>query len=91
MKKLNPGWDLLLHADWDEQLRAMGFPKSDDSTTAKPGNRNSSLKPETISISGSDPSVIATTTRSEAVALGGGALLLLVAGGLAWRNLQTSP
>ena len=26
VKRMNPGWDLLLNVDWDEKLQAMGFP-----------------------------------------------------------------
>ncbi len=26
VKRMNPGWDLLLHADWNESLHAIGFP-----------------------------------------------------------------
>jgi len=28
VKRMNPGWDLLLNANWDEALQAMGFPQS---------------------------------------------------------------
>ncbi len=28
VKRMNPGWDLLLNANWDEALRAMGFPRA---------------------------------------------------------------
>ncbi len=85
VKQLNPGWDLLLHADWDEQLHAMGFPPA-ESTTAARLDRNSSLAPETVSITGSEPRGAASVNRREAFLLGGGALLLVSLGGLAWRK-----
>ena len=28
VKRMNPGWDLLLNANWDEALQAMGFPQT---------------------------------------------------------------
>ncbi len=89
VKKLNPGWDLLLHADWDEQLRAMGYQPSEETSAGKPGNRNTSLKPETVSISGGDARLIATTSRSEALLLGAGTLLLVALGGLAWFKFES--
>ncbi|MBI3879821.1 MAG: hypothetical protein HY301_07115 [Verrucomicrobia bacterium] len=89
VKKLNPGWDLLLHADWDEQLRAIGYQPSETSDSSAPGNRNSSLRPETVSITGGDSHLVASTSRGEAVLLGGGALLLVLLGGLAWRRFES--
>jgi len=88
VKKLNPGWDLLLHADWDEQLRAIGYQPSETSSVAG-APRNASLQPETVSFSGGDSRPIASTSRREAVVLGGGALLLVVLGGLAWRRFTS--
>lgn len=86
VKKLNPGWDLLLHGDWDEQLRAIGYQPSEETSAVKPGNRNTSLQPETVSISGGDARPGSSIARSDAVLLGGGTLVLLVLGGFAWRK-----
>lgn len=87
VKRLNPGWDLLLHADWDEQLRAIGYQASDDSASA---NRpNTAVAPETVTIYGADSRPVATTSRGDALLLGGGALLLMVLGGLAWRQFAS--
>jgi hypothetical protein len=87
VKRLNPGWDLLLRADWDEQLRAIGFhaPDTPAFAAARGGGR---AEPETVIISGGGargPS--STLSRPQAVALGGFALFLVAAGGLAWRRL----
>lgn len=84
VKKLNPGWDLLLHGDWDEQLRAIGYQPSEDPAASTPANRNTSLQPETVSISGGDSRPGSSISRTDAVLLGGGTLVLLVLGGLAW-------
>jgi len=85
VKKLNPGWDLLLHGDWDEQLRAIGY-QPGETSAASGASRTVSLEPETVSISGGDSRPAASTTRGQSLLLGGGALLLVVLGGLAWRR-----
>jgi len=38
VKRMNPGWDLLLNVNWDESLQAMGFPtnSTNAATAAKP-------------------------------------------------------
>ncbi|HEY6170022.1 MAG TPA: hypothetical protein VI454_18435 [Verrucomicrobiae bacterium] len=89
VKRLNPGWDLLLHADWDEQLRVIGYQAPENSAASPAGNRNSSRQPETVSISGGDSRFVASTSRSEAILLGGGAMLLVVLGGLAWHRFAS--
>ena len=30
VKRMNPGWDLLLNVDWDGALQAIGFPRVRD-------------------------------------------------------------
>lgn len=87
VKNLNPGWDLLLHGDWDEQLRAIGYQVADVSREPSRSNQRSA-EPETVTISGGDslPPGGASISRPQATALGFVTLLLLVAGGWAWRQ-----
>ncbi len=53
VKRMNPGWDLLLDADWDEKLRAIGYPVAAE-TTPK------AVEPvvETMTIAPSAPAVL---------------------------------
>jgi hypothetical protein len=37
VKNLNPGWDLLLRVDWDEELRAIGYPADTRATSITRG------------------------------------------------------
>jgi hypothetical protein len=85
VKNLNPGWDLLLRVDWDEELRAIGYPAAATiALDARPNQRPS--EPETVIISGGDvPEARASSiTRGRAAMLGMVTLLLLAAGGVAW-------
>lgn len=34
VKRLNPGWDLLMNVNWDEALHEIGFPKATETTPA---------------------------------------------------------
>jgi hypothetical protein len=36
VKRMNPGWDLLLNADWNESLRTIGFPELPPAELQKP-------------------------------------------------------
>ncbi len=96
VKRMNPGWDLLLHADWDEKLQAIGFPKGDPAapvTTPKPAPA-----PETVAIAPAAPIAPASTAvasvappnfNSPIVFAAGG--LLLLGGGLAWWSMRRKP
>jgi hypothetical protein len=63
VKRMNPGWDLLLNIDWDEKLQAIGFPKSADAPAAEPDALlkvantavSAPAKVETVTISASTP------------------------------------
>ena len=77
VKDRNPGVDLLMSTDWDKQLIAL----NESATTT---NLNSSFKPETVIISGSDATPAAVTDRNDAVLFAGAAVLLLVLLGLAY-------
>lgn len=84
VKRLNPGWDLLLAVDWDEQLRAIGYPKK-ESTAVKP---NTATAPETVTIRGGEipAAAVSASSPTKTIALGGAAVLLIAAGAFAWRR-----
>ena len=68
VKNLNPGWDLLVRADWDAELkkaedaRVSGANASGEESPAPPAKPNVSVKPETVRIGASAPAsaIIAT-------------------------------
>jgi hypothetical protein len=87
VKNLNPGWDLLLRVDWDEELRAIGYQPV--AANPAPADRNPrAAEVEVVTITGSDtPSPGGgSLSRAQATALGLATLLLLAAGGWAWRQ-----
>jgi hypothetical protein len=86
VKNLNPGWDLLLRVDWDEELRATGYQGTPEQTFRSDTPPPAGGAPETVTISGGEDAPRSSIRREEAVALGGAALLLVVAGGFAWRK-----
>jgi hypothetical protein len=68
VKRMNPGWDLLLHADWNESLQAIGFPPppptaiqkpivaAPEPEPVKPPTENAeATKPETVTIVAATP------------------------------------
>jgi len=87
VKQLNPGWDLLLAVDWDEQLQAIGFPKNKN----EPTKANAIAAPETVTISGggAPPSTRSSApTPAAKLVVAGITLVLLAIGALAWHNAQ---
>lgn len=95
VKRLNPGWDLLLNIDWNESLRAIGFPAGEtppspaiSSTGKVPG---ASQQPETVTLS---PATLqsreAKASRTSPLLLAAGVLLVL-GSGLAWRTIRRQP
>jgi hypothetical protein len=89
VKNLNPGWDLLLRVDWDEELRAIGYQPVDAGSEASSRPHQRLMEPEIVTIAGGDtpPSGGGSNlSRAQATALGLATLLLLAAGGWAWRQ-----
>jgi hypothetical protein len=90
VKNLNPGWDLLLRVDWDEELRAIGYTATPDQSAGPgPNAVTRPAEPETVTISGGAddlPARVSSISRQQATMLGLTALLLLGAGGWAWRQ-----
>jgi len=86
VKNLNPGWDLLLRVDWEEELRAIGYQGTPEQTFRSDTPPPSGGVPETVTISGGDDVPRSSMRREEAVAVGGATLLLVIAGAFAWRK-----
>ena len=59
-----------------------------DTPALDPGSArpNATAAPETVSISGGESHRASSISRGHAVLLGGGALLLMLLGGMAWRK-----
>ena len=83
VKRLNPGWDLLISTDWDEQLRLaeetrLAAPVPDGQTPAQPA---ASVVPETVTFQPNATAAqpIAEAGRSRTPILIGGAVLGLLA------------
>ncbi len=92
VKRMNPGWDLLLNHDWTESLQAIGFPtaaKAEEAPAAAAPAKPAAPKPETVTITAA-PSANPTPTsgapgRRIAIASG---LLLLLGSALVWRTIR---
>ncbi|MDR3403717.1 MAG: hypothetical protein P4L99_14560 [Chthoniobacter sp.] len=98
VKRMNPGWDLLLNVDWDAALQAIGFPKNEVPPAAMPQVSQVSnavpveaAKVETVTIAAVAPTTT-PPTRSAGAATGLAAAVLLVLGSaLAWRTMKRQP
>jgi len=86
VKNLNPGWDLLLQVDWDEELYKIGFQTTAEQTLRPGEPQQAAAAPETVTFSGGEQKRTSSITRRQALGLGGSTLLLLAAGALAWRQ-----
>lgn len=98
VKRLNPGWDLLLNADWNESLRAMGFPAVETTTApAAPAPPVAAQvaevppKPETVTVSPAalEPPKSASGKTSPLLVAAG--VLLVLGSALAWRTIRRQP
>ena len=99
VKRMNPGWDLLLNVDWDGALQAIGFPKvSDAQETAvddvqKVANTVPSepVKVETVTLAATVPVMAPpppSPSNAGAVAGVAAAILLVFGSALAWRTMK---
>jgi hypothetical protein len=96
VKRMNPGWDLLLHADWDEKLQAIGFPTAEPSAPALA--QKPSAAPETVAIAPAAPVAPATMGSASAVwpnfkspLVIAAFSLLVLGGGVAWWSIRPKP
>ena len=94
VKRMNPGWDLVLNVDWNESLRAMGFPPPPPAALQKPAAapdqpppKPDVPKPETVTIAAA-PAVVAPEKSRIAPTAIAAAVLLVLGSALAWRTLR---
>jgi hypothetical protein len=67
VKNLNPGWDLLLSADWEGQLdKADKLAAASGDTVAKAAVSEKIAEPETVKIEGKATTPVATATKASA-------------------------
>jgi hypothetical protein len=98
VKRMNPGWDLLLNVDWNESLQAMGFPPPPPAALQKPiapaeeraAEKTRTPGPETVTIVATPP---AERTRENGMATMtiAAAVLLVLGSLLAWRTIRRGP
>jgi hypothetical protein len=95
VKRMNPGWDLLVNVDWNESLHAMGLPPPPPVALQKPPTaaqeketpKPDDAKPETVTIaavSAPSPSPKGGLPPAAIAA----AVLLVLGSGLAWRTMR---
>jgi len=102
VKRMNPGWDLLVNVDWNESLHAMGIPPTPSAALQKPvtmpepeapkpqPQKAEEAKPETVTIAAAAAPAPAQKVGIPPMAIAAGVLLLL-GSGLAWRTLRRKP
>ena len=103
VKRMNPGWDLLVNVDWNESLHVMGIPPTPSAAlqkpmaaaleqqTAKPeAPQPDAPKPETVTIAAAPVPAPAQKISIPPAAVAAGVLLVL-GSALAWRTLRRQP
>ena len=100
VKRMNPGWDLVIKEDWNESLRAMGFAppppaalQTPVSTAQEPGTAPpepeapAATQPETVTIA-----AVAAPAPGRKIGIPPAAIasvvLLVLGSGLAWRTIR---
>lgn len=97
VKRMNPGWDLLLSIDWDEALHAIGFPKNADTSAEVPQVSNPApsipVKVETVTMAPPPQVAVSTSPAHDAGRTAGIAagVMLLLGSALAWRTMRRQP
>jgi hypothetical protein len=83
---MNPGWDLLLHFDWDEKLQALGLPVL---TTEGSKTESAPAVVETVTVKPTASANPPATTAPAKDPLGLAAGAVLLAGiGAAWWTIS---
>jgi len=93
VKRMNPGWDLLLNQDWTEALQTIGFPVAAAAETpgAPAPPKPKAPEPETVTIAPAAEPVAGPTPASKSpIAIAAGALFLLGTA-LLWRTIRRQP
>ena len=94
VKRMNPGWDLLLNVDWNESLRAMGFPPPTPDELQKPAAapeqekpKREATTPETVTIAAAPAPEPAKKFPFPPAAIAA-AVLLVLGSAAAWRTFR---
>ena len=103
VKRMNPGWDLVVNVDWNESLHAMGLPPPPPTALQKPGviatepgaakpdgPKPETAKPETVTIAAAPAPVPAQKISLPPAPIVAGVLLVL-GSALAWRTIRRRP
>ena len=98
VKRMNPGWDLLLSADWTESLRAIGYPEPPSAELQKPKVaaaepetvKPEAAKPETVTIAAAPPAPLSRQFGFSPAAIAA-AVLLVLGSALAVRTMNRKP
>lgn len=98
VKRMNPGWDLLLNADWTESLRAIGYPEPPPAELQKPkvaaaepeAAKPEAAKPETVTIAAAPPAPASRQFGFSPAAIAA-AVLLVLGIALALRTFTSKP
>ena len=98
VKRMNPGWDLLLSADWTESLRAIGYPEPPPAELQKPKvaaaepepAKPEAAKPETVTIAAAPPAPPSRQFGFSPAAIAA-AVLLVLGSALAVRTMNRKP
>lgn len=104
VKRMNPGWDLLLNANWQESLEAIGFPAPPPADLQKPEAPApapeapkpqppvaEAAKPETVTIAAAPAATGAEQKNSIPPAAIAAGVLLVLGSALAWGTLRRKP
>ena len=95
VKRMNPGWDLLVNVDWNESLQAIGYPEPPPDDLQKPktpaadpeATKPETATPETVTIAAAPPVQPARQNGFSPAAIAA-AVLLVLGSALAWRTLR---
>lgn len=102
VKRLNPGWDIVMSTDWTESLRAIGYPSppaiptnvgtpaSEPASAKVPAGEDAEPRPETVTIAAAQPT---PRTLSNAVSptVVGAAILFVLGGAIALMSARRTP
>lgn len=94
VKRMNPGWDLLVNVDWEESLRAIGFPPPPPADLQRPKVAAAEpppadTKPETVTIAAPPPAPVVTKSGFSPAVIA--AVLLVLGSAIAWRTIRRQP
>ncbi len=85
VKRMNPGWDLLLNANWNEALQTAG-----QTTVAPDSTRTAPPPPETVTVVASAAAPIVLPRKGFGLAAPGALVMLVLGSALVWATMRKS-